>query len=501
MLGESLSITPAVVFVAGARHQRHPHQHRHPGQRVLCRAAGRGLAGPRPDAAELRQRDRVSRQRTSDNVPANTLNQVHVGTRRRRRPADRPARRRRLPQPLRPAHRLRRLRARQEVAPHRNRARGRGDAPSRRPHQPARQRHRRAGCATTPTRRTRVRACSRTSIATSRSTAARPSWRSPRCRRLGRRPTTTPTASFTRRSAMATACADVRRASSRRRRSSPGEPRSATSNTSGGFPGRLRRSGVQSRAVVDAGAVLPRRLRPAHHRIQLRSEQGFYVSNGIDVYGPSRSARGGRFSAEARSAAWSHAGRWRSRAVPGLELYKAGWPAARPVLKLGADVERYVTGGPGGFDGVRATFSSYTEADPPAAPRSAAAGRFLMCNSTRVRSSRLVAPGRRVARRRASQGLPDRPGRHPQGRGLVAARAERRIHGRRRRCDHPAADRLGEGGRADHRAGREATSAPGSPTAMSSTRRSRSASRSSRASACSWSARSARRAWCRCRAR
>jgi hypothetical protein len=85
--------------------------------------------------------------------------------------------------------------------------------------------------------------------------------------------------------------------------------------------------------------------------------QGFYVSDGIDLY-----------SALALGTRWEIFGRGSVRGMEprgplaaqepfrALQLYKAGLARSLgQLLKLGADVERYVTGGPGGFDGVRAT--------------------------------------------------------------------------------------------------------------------------------------------------
>jgi hypothetical protein len=85
--------------------------------------------------------------------------------------------------------------------------------------------------------------------------------------------------------------------------------------------------------------------------------QGFYVSSGIDVYSG--------FSLGTR---WEAFGRGSLRRLEprgflalqepfrGIQLYKAGLVRRfGSVLRVGADVERYITGGPGGFDGVRTT--------------------------------------------------------------------------------------------------------------------------------------------------
>ena len=123
-------------------------------------------------------------------------------------------------------------------------------------------------------------------------------------------------------------------------------------------PSRLRRSGVQSRAVVRPGAVLPRRLRPANHRVQLRSERASTCPT-------ASTSTGGRARGAAR---WEAFGRGPVRGMEprgllalqepfrALELYKGGLVRRfGEILRIGADIERYVTGGPGGFDGVRAT--------------------------------------------------------------------------------------------------------------------------------------------------
>ena len=86
--------------------------------------------------------------------------------------------------------------------------------------------------------------------------------------------------------------------------------------------------------------------------------QGFYVSDGIDVY--SAVALGTRweiFGARlgSRHGAARAAGGTTSRSARS-SCTRAGLARSLGQLfKLGADVERYVTGGPGGFDGVRAT--------------------------------------------------------------------------------------------------------------------------------------------------
>ncbi len=85
--------------------------------------------------------------------------------------------------------------------------------------------------------------------------------------------------------------------------------------------------------------------------------QGFYVSNGIDVY-----------SVLTLGSAWEAFGRASVRGMSpqgplatrepfrGIETYKAGLVRRFGLsTKIGTDVERYVTGGPGGFSGVRAT--------------------------------------------------------------------------------------------------------------------------------------------------
>ncbi len=85
--------------------------------------------------------------------------------------------------------------------------------------------------------------------------------------------------------------------------------------------------------------------------------QGFYVSNGLDVY-----------SSLTLGGAWEAFGRASVRGLTpkgplatrepfrGIEVYKAGLVRRFGVAtKIGTDVERYVTGGPGGFSGVRAT--------------------------------------------------------------------------------------------------------------------------------------------------
>ena len=113
-----------------------------------------------------------------------------------------------------------------------------------------------------------------------------------------------------------------------------------------------------ARAVGDARAVLPRRLGPAHHRVQLRSrDKASTCPTASTSTRPSRSARGGRFSREVRFAAWSRADRCRLRSRSGhSSCTRRVWLAASASCSsVGADVERYVTGGPGGFDGVRAT--------------------------------------------------------------------------------------------------------------------------------------------------
>jgi hypothetical protein len=87
--------------------------------------------------------------------------------------------------------------------------------------------------------------------------------------------------------------------------------------------------------------------------------QGFYVSDGIDFFGTI--ALGNR-------ARWEMFGRAQVRSMEprgplatrepfrGLELYKGGLVRRfGDILRIGADIERYVTGGPGGFDGVRST--------------------------------------------------------------------------------------------------------------------------------------------------
>ena len=85
--------------------------------------------------------------------------------------------------------------------------------------------------------------------------------------------------------------------------------------------------------------------------------RGFYVSNGIDV-----------FSTITLGTSWEAFGRGQVRGMSpkgplaqnepfrAIELYKAG--VARgfgAVSKIGTDIERYKTGGPGGFSGVRWT--------------------------------------------------------------------------------------------------------------------------------------------------
>ena len=85
--------------------------------------------------------------------------------------------------------------------------------------------------------------------------------------------------------------------------------------------------------------------------------QGFYVSNGIDVY-----------SVLTLGSAWEAFGRASVRGLTPqgplatrepfrtIENYKAGLVRRfGPSTRIGADVERYVTGGRGGFSGVRAT--------------------------------------------------------------------------------------------------------------------------------------------------
>jgi len=87
--------------------------------------------------------------------------------------------------------------------------------------------------------------------------------------------------------------------------------------------------------------------------------KGYYVSNGIDFYGSV--ALGAR-------ARWEAFGRAQVRGMDprgllalqepfrALELYKGGLVRRfGEILRIGTDIERYVTGGPGGFDGVRAT--------------------------------------------------------------------------------------------------------------------------------------------------
>lgn len=85
--------------------------------------------------------------------------------------------------------------------------------------------------------------------------------------------------------------------------------------------------------------------------------RGFYVSNGIDI-----------FSTITLGTAWEAFGRAQVRGMSpkgllaqdepfrAIELYKAGM-ARRfgAVSKIGTDIERYKTGGPGGFSGVRWT--------------------------------------------------------------------------------------------------------------------------------------------------
>jgi len=85
--------------------------------------------------------------------------------------------------------------------------------------------------------------------------------------------------------------------------------------------------------------------------------QGFYVSNGLDV-----------FSVLTLGAAWEGFGRASVRGLSprgplatrepfrAIETYKAGLVRRFGLTtRIGADVERYVTGGRGGFSGVRAT--------------------------------------------------------------------------------------------------------------------------------------------------
>lgn len=85
--------------------------------------------------------------------------------------------------------------------------------------------------------------------------------------------------------------------------------------------------------------------------------KGFYVSNGIDV-----------FSTVTLGTAWEAFGRAQRRGMSpkgplaaqepfrALELYKAGMARKFGAMsKIGTDIERYVTGGPGGFKGVRWT--------------------------------------------------------------------------------------------------------------------------------------------------
>jgi hypothetical protein len=85
--------------------------------------------------------------------------------------------------------------------------------------------------------------------------------------------------------------------------------------------------------------------------------RGFYVSNGIDV-----------FSLVTLGTSWEGFGRASVRGMSpkgplaanepfrGIELYKVGLARRFGAMtKVGTDIERYVTGGPGGFSGVRWT--------------------------------------------------------------------------------------------------------------------------------------------------
>jgi hypothetical protein len=87
--------------------------------------------------------------------------------------------------------------------------------------------------------------------------------------------------------------------------------------------------------------------------------QGYYVSDGIDTFGTIALGPGAR---------WEIFGRAQVRGMQprgpqalrepfrGLELYKGGLVRRfGDILRIGADIERYVTGGPAGFDGVRST--------------------------------------------------------------------------------------------------------------------------------------------------
>ena len=401
LLGECAEHHPGRGVRGRPRHQRHPDQHRHAGQRVLRRAAGRGLARPRTHASSTSPAPSSSRgSTTADNVAGRSdLNQYYVGRldvggpriavlgRRRRsatttrhRPtssASSSARSRAASKPklggqviVRPGGRISLL--------------GIG--------------HRRAGCATTPTRRSRARACSRTSIATSRSTAARRRWRSRRCPSIGgvgRR--STPTASCTRRNAMATAYGCMV--------GGQFSPQALiTGRAEVGYlkykhaDFRRRATAVRPTMLglsVNAGAVLPRRLGPAHHRVQLRPETGLLrVQRHRRLLGRRARHAAGRSSAAARFAAepTRAAGGCRSRSGHSSCTRPVWLAASASSFKLGADIERYVTRRSRRLRrGARDLVPGLRRHDSPAAPRSTAAGRILMCTLICVRFRRRLA--------------------------------------------------------------------------------------------------------------